>query len=229
MSEVVDMTNCKIGMWTVLYRTSNDTHGKAVWHCRCECGNEKDISGANLRNKSTLSCGCSHRSHNTFDLSGDYAVGHDNSGNSFLFDKEEYSKIKPYYWRVGSNKYVSMVIYDRNTKKCTQYLLHRFLMNPTSEEEVDHINHNTLDNRKSNLRIVTTAQNQMNSVVSDRNRSGVKGVNWDNNEQRWRVRISVSGKRLSLGSYKNFDDAVQCRKSAEAFYYGEYKYVNLGS
>ncbi|MBQ2348402.1 MAG: HNH endonuclease, partial [Clostridia bacterium] len=65
-----------------------------------------------------------------------------------------------------------MVIYDRNTKKCTQYQLHRFLMNPTSREEVDHINHNTLDNRKSNLRIVTTAQNQMNSVVSDRNRSG---------------------------------------------------------
>ena len=77
------------------------------------------------------------------------------------------------------------------------------------------------------MRIVTTAQNQMNSVVSDRNRSGVKGVSWDNNEQRWRVRISVNGKRLSLGNYKNFDDAVQCRKSAEAFYYGKYKYVNL--
>ena len=225
ISNFIDMVNQKVGKWTVLYRVNNDRCGKVRWHCRCECGNEADITGASLRSGITFSCGCSHRFQNDFDLSGEYGIAYDNKGCSFIFDKEDYDKIKPYYWRVHHNNFVSMTICNRKTKTNKQYLLHRFLMNPNDIQEVDHINHNPLDNRKSNLRVVIVAQNQMNSNRSIRNTSGIKGVNWNPKEKKWRVRISVNGKRISLGSFADYQDAVKCREEAEMKYYGEYRYA----
>ena len=218
------MTNQKIGKWTVLYRVKNNRLGKAMWSCKCDGGNEANIIGANLRNGTTFSCGCSRRLQNNFDLSGEYGTAYDNKGRSFIFDKEDYEKIKLYYWRVHHHNYVSMTIYDKKTKSNKQYSLHRFLMNPNDIQEVDHINHNTLDNRKSNLRIVTVAQNQMNSIISTKNKSGVKGVDWDKQVNKWRVRISVNRKRISLGTFVSYEDAVKCRKDAELKYYGDYRY-----
>lgn len=54
----VDITNQKFGMWTVLYKTDKrNSTGVIYWHCRCECGNEKDVLGTSLRQHRSLSCG----------------------------------------------------------------------------------------------------------------------------------------------------------------------------
>ena len=58
MSKVIDMTNQKWGMLTVLERAENDKFGKAQWLCQCECGNKKIVGGASLRKGLTVSCGC---------------------------------------------------------------------------------------------------------------------------------------------------------------------------
>ena len=59
MSKVVDMTNQKYGLLTVISRGDNDKHGKAQWWCQCECGSPlKLISGAALRRGLVISCGC---------------------------------------------------------------------------------------------------------------------------------------------------------------------------
>ena len=59
MSKVVDMTNQKYGLLTVISRGENDKHGKAQWWCQCECGSPlKLISGAALRRGLVISCGC---------------------------------------------------------------------------------------------------------------------------------------------------------------------------
>ena len=57
----IDETNNKYGRLTVLYRAENTKTGRAVWHCRCDCGNELDVLGKNLRNGNTQSCGCLQR------------------------------------------------------------------------------------------------------------------------------------------------------------------------
>lgn len=69
----------------------------------------------------------------------------------------------------------------------TRYL-HRIIMNCPSEYDVDHINHNTLDNRKVNLNIVTISENQQNRKGPRKgSKSGVRGVSWDNRNQDWLI------------------------------------------
>ena len=97
-------------------------------------------------------------------------------------------------------------------------------MNCPDELYVDHINHNVYDNRKSNLRIVTTAQNEMNKGNRKDNTSGCKGVNWDKRRSKWHVRLSYNKVRMELGYFDDFDKAVSVRKEAEKKYYGEYAF-----
>lgn len=54
----IDETGKQYGKLTVLYRAENNSSGRAMWHCRCECGNELDVLGKSLRNGNTKSCGC---------------------------------------------------------------------------------------------------------------------------------------------------------------------------
>lgn len=57
-TSIIDITNQKFGKWTVLYKTDKRNAGGAVyWHCRCECGQEKDVLGTSLRSGKSLSCG----------------------------------------------------------------------------------------------------------------------------------------------------------------------------
>lgn len=94
---------------------------------------------------------------------------------------------------------------------------------PPPMMDIDHINRNKLDNRWSNLRLAGRGQNNMNSGKSKRNTTGEKGVH--PTRGRWFSRITVEGKIIHLGVFKNFDDAVSARKAAEIKYFGEYARV----
>lgn len=62
MSAIIDETGNQYGRLTVLYRApdhiTSSGNKKVMWHCKCECGNEKDIDAQSLRNNLTKSCGC---------------------------------------------------------------------------------------------------------------------------------------------------------------------------
>jgi len=79
-------------------------------------------------------------------------------------------------------------------------------------EIVDHINGDTLDNRKQNLRIATPLQNARNKKRAKNNTSGFKGVEWDPRRSKWRAAIVVQGRRRHLG---HFDDAREASKRYE--------------
>ncbi len=65
-NKLIDLTGCKFGRLTVLYRIpSKDSEG-ALWYCFCECGNYKEIKSTNLRYGHTKTCGC----YNRYDLTG---------------------------------------------------------------------------------------------------------------------------------------------------------------
>jgi hypothetical protein len=83
------------------------------------------------------------------------------------------------------------------------------------EHQVDHINHNGLDNRVNNLRVVTNQENGKNANISSRNSSGITGVSWSNDRQKWYSYITVDGKMQSLGCYANKGEAASVRKKAE--------------
>lgn len=84
--------------------------------------------------------------------------------------------------------------------------------------QIDHINGNRADNRISNLRVVSNAENGKNQKRPADNASGVIGVYWNKRAKKWHARISVSGKVTSLGYFKNINDAASARKAAEAEY-----------
>jgi len=87
--------------------------------------------------------------------------------------------------------------------------------------EVDHINGDSLDNRWRNLREVTHAQNGWNQKRHSTNTSGKSGIVFRKDSGKWRARIKVNGKMISLGSFKEKQDAINARVEAEKRYWNE--------
>ena len=77
---------------------------------------------------------------------------------------------------------------------------------------VDHINHDKSDNRKSNLRIVTSSQNNINRKRLSSNTSGKTGVFQRGDSGKWRAFINVNKKKINLGTFADFDEAVKPEK-----------------
>ena len=160
--------------------------------------------------------------HNAYDLSGEFGIGYDYNNNQFYFDLEDYDKIKDYCWNLTKDGYVGG--YSLKEKK--NVLMHRLLLNVFDNKIVDHINHKKNDNRKINIRIVTSSQNLMNTKMFANNTSGCKGVTWDKSRNKWMAHIKLNGKNKNLGRFANFEDAVRARKNAEEQLFGEYSYDN---
>ena len=165
--------------------------------------------------------------YNTYDLSGEFGIGHTSKGEEFWFDLENYDMIKDYCWYKDKKGYI--VSTDSKTRKTI--LFHRIITNCPDGYMPDHIlgKETRYDNRKSNLRIVTKQQNGMNSALSENNTSGVTGVKWHSRDNIWEACITVNYKRIYLGRYNKFEDAVKARKEAEEKYFGEYSYDNSQS
>lgn len=131
-----------------------------------------------------------------------------------LIDKEDFLLVNNYTWRLTKNGYA----YNR-----VKGYLHRYLMNPSTKFDVDHISRDRLDNRRSNLRICTRSQNNMNKDKNKNNSSGVKGVYLCKSTGRWATEIMKDRKKIWLGRYNTFEEAVKVRREAELKYYGEFR------
>ena len=105
--------------------------------------------------------------------------------------------------------------------------LHRYIMNYIGNNIVDHINNNPLDNRKCNLRIVTSKQNNMNKTSSQNSSSKYIGVCWDKYKNKWATSITVNNKKKFLGRFKDEKEAAKARDIATIKYYGEYGNLNF--
>jgi hypothetical protein len=78
-------------------------------------------------------------------------------------------------------------------------LLHREIMNAKAGELVDHINGDTLDNRKSNLRICTHSENMCNRATNGSSKTGLKGVYWCKDKAMYRAHVRLNGKKHHAG------------------------------
>lgn len=226
----------QFGRLTILdidYVKSKST-GRKYYICQCSC-KDKTIKSirADAIGKRSNSCGClqkeivaryckeNYTQTNKYDLSGVYGIGYTGDGRKFKFDIEDYQMIKDYCWHINKCGYVV----KRKNEITT--LFHRLVMNCKDKNlVVDHINHDTTDNRKSNLRIVTQQQNCFNSKIRNINKSGCKGVSFDKSRNKWSDSIVYNGKNIHLGRFEDFNEAVKHRKIAEEKYFGEFSYDN---
>lgn len=233
----VDHSGEKFGRLTLLSRGESYIPPfsggiKQRYYCSCDCGrytaeNPKLIVYEGMKRGLIKSCGCLRNEphkFNTYEFFDDYVVGYaTNTNTPFYVDIEDYELIKNYRWHQNSQGYI------QTSKNNKQIKLHNLIMNNTPNKKsslVDHINHDICDNRKINLRIVTASKNIMNTHIHKNNTSGVRGVVWHIRDEVWEAYISYQKKRIFLGRYHNFDDAVKARKEAEEKYFGEHSYDN---
>ena len=86
------------------------------------------------------------------------------------------------------------------------------------DNHTDHQNRCKIDNRISNLRDVTNAENQRNRSLNKNSTSGVTGVSWHSPLNKWRANIKIDGKTNHLGYFTNKEDAIKCRQAANIKY-----------
>jgi hypothetical protein len=87
---------------------------------------------------------------------------------------------------------------------------------------VDHIDHNPLNNVQANLRLATAAQNSHNVRLRDNNTSGVKGVHWRTDMQKWQAGICDKGKRVHVGYFSTLEEATAAVIAKRAELHGRY-------
>lgn len=96
-----DLTGQRFGKLIVIERNGRkDTY--ALWKCKCDCGNITIVRSSHLLSGHTTSCGCykkvARKRPNKYDLSGEYGICFFNDNGFFIFDKEDYEKIKEFTW-----------------------------------------------------------------------------------------------------------------------------------
>lgn len=101
--------------------------------------------------------------------------------------------------------------------------LHRMLMGFPEGLEVDHINGNTLDDRRINLRLADDSQSAQNQKISKNNTSGVKGVSYCRTKRKWSAKIGRLGKWVHLAYSDSFEEAVLIRTEAEIREHGKFR------
>lgn len=141
-----------------------------------------------------------------------------------IIDEEDYELVSLYKWHVTSHKYAG---HTPAPGKCIY--MHRLILNVKKGEVVDHINGNTLDNRKSNLRICKQNKNVKNRKKSSLNKTGYKGtfkVN-KNLKKDYTAQIQVDSKRIHLGYFATVIEAAEAYNEAAIKYFGEYAQLNI--
>lgn len=119
-------------------------------------------------------------------------------------------------WYASFDKHTKGYYVNGSTKqpnnKYAVIRLHSLLCGFPAGKKIDHKNHNTLDNRRSNLQTVNNKLNQQNRMYDQkRNKSGIRNVHWDKQKSKWVVRIGFDYKKIYVGSY---DDIAKAEKAA---------------
>lgn len=149
-------------------------------------------------------------------------------GKFAIVDDEDYESLLQFKWhahKIGRRIYAETAVHGIGGKWIGLYM-HRFLL-PDSKE-ADHRNGDGLDNRRENLR---TATSQENKRGFQRKKIGAssrfRGVIWRNDRNKWRAQITVSGKKIYLGFFRDEKDAAKAYDAAARKFFGSFACPNF--
>lgn len=126
-----------------------------------------------------------------------------------LIDLEDVDRCRQYKWHLRKGLNTNYVIATINEHE--KIHLHRFILNYDGNDDVDHIEHNGLDNRKSKLRIVSHSKNLQNQTNG---RKGIKQVQ----SGRFQAVITKDGVGNYLGTFDTYAEAMEARTVAEGYF-----------
>lgn len=140
-----------------------------------------------------------------------------------MVDDDDYEFLSQFNWYAFKNHGTYRAVRCASGLKRTVYMS-RDLMKPLSGMVVDHINGDTLDNRKCNLRVCTSAENIRNRKLHKNSISGYKGVRKQG--KNWRATIRANDKRIFLGVFNTKEEAAAAYNEASKKYHGEFARIN---
>ena len=147
-------------------------------------------------------------------------------GKFSKIDSQDWDLIKDYSWYFAKG-YAVTAIKQENGKQKTLGM-HRLILGLTDPKiQADHINHNGLDNCRSNLRICTQQQNLMNKSSHKNSTSKYLGVSWHKRDNKWRSNIGFNGKIIYLGYFTNEKDAAKAYNTKAIELFGEFANLNI--
>lgn len=239
-TNALDLTDRKLGRLKVLIPIASARDG-VTWLCQCSCGNLTKAKARELNRGDTRSCGClkkdvakisgkkRRKRFNKHTILGDttvirfyYSDGRF-KGRAFV-DTEDLPILKKYRWNMRSNGYVfSSGRIDKH-----HLGMHRVLMldDPINNPyEIDHIDNNPANNRKSNLRVCSRAENSRNRKTRYDSTTSYKGVALKQAAM-YHATIGYNGKKVFIGNFATPEEAAQAYNKKAIELYGKYAKLN---
>lgn len=149
-------------------------------------------------------------------------------GQFALVDDADFEELSKYKWSACWDKTVNnFYSYGRPFKKKKRVSMHRFIMGEPKGKTVDHINRDTLDNRRKNLRICSNEESNRNQGIRTDNSTGYKGVDFHKATKKYQARIQTKEVgRINLGVFKTVEEAAKEYNKAAIKYHGQFAVLN---
>jgi hypothetical protein len=144
-------------------------------------------------------------------------------GKVALVDDEDYEELSQWKWSYNGRVAMRGAFPDGRRKNI---IMHRQIMNAPDGMEVDHIDHDPLNNSRSNLRICTRAENSRNRSPQRNGSSRFLGVSWDRQRQRWSAHIMMHGKLRRIGSFPIEEEAARAYDREAIVHHGPFANPN---
>ncbi|MGI6068917.1 MAG: AP2 domain-containing protein [Blautia sp.] len=215
----IDLTGQRFGRWTVISRAkdyiSPNGYKSTQFLCECDCGNRTIVRGCNLRNGKSKSCGCLQPE----------SVAKANSTHG-----DTGSRLYRIWKGIKSRCYISSSSNfehygGRGIQVCEEwknsfeaFKTWALLNGYTDKLSIDRIDSDG-DYKPENCRWVTNEIQARNRKMFKNSKSGISGVSWREDMQKWTAKIGVDKKEIFLGNYENKEDAIKARQDAEKKYW----------